>query len=59
MKYQVIRKGGSIGMSPNHVVAEFTDKEEAKATAKRYRKMLTPGERSYYGMSYVVKPVKL
>jgi len=52
-KYVVIRTGGSIG---NHdkIVDSFDNIEEAKDYAKRMRKHLTPGERSYYGMSYKV-----
>ena len=55
---QVIRVGGSIGASQSRVVGEFENHEEAKAYAKRMRKYLSPGEKSYYGMSYVVKKVK-
>jgi hypothetical protein len=55
---QVIRVGGSIGASQSRVVGEFENHEEAKAYAKSMRKYLTPGEKSYYGMSYVVKKVK-
>jgi hypothetical protein len=54
---QVILKGGYIG-AVNKVVAEFEIHEEAKAYAKRRRATLSPGEKSYYGMSYVVKKVK-
>ena len=53
---QVIQKGGYIGQS-NKVVAEFEDHEEAKAYAKRRRKSLSPGERSYYKMGYIVKKI--
>ena len=51
---QVIQKGGYIG-TVNKVVAEFENHEEAKSYAKRLRATLSPGEKSYYGMSYVVK----
>jgi len=54
---QVIQKGGYIGTT-NKVVAEFEDHEEAKAYAKRRRAELSPGEKGYYGMSYLVKKVK-
>jgi hypothetical protein len=55
---QVIRVGGSIGASQSRVVVEFKNHEQAKTYAKSMRKYLTPGEKSYYGMSYVVKKVK-
>lgn len=54
---QVIQKGGYIGTT-NKVVAEFEDHEKAKAYAKSRRASLSPGEKSYYGMSYIVKKVK-
>ena len=54
---QVIQKGGSIG-SRDKVVKEFENHEEAKAYAKLRRSFLTPGEKSYYGMSFIVKKVK-
>lgn len=53
---QVIQKGGYIGTT-NKVVAEFENHEEAKVYAKMRRKSLSPGEKSYYGMSYIVKKV--
>ncbi len=56
MKYGVFAKGGSIGTDKPWYV--YDTKEEAKTTAARLRKRLTPGERSYYGMGYVVKEVK-
>lgn len=64
--YGLFQKGGSIGQNSNAdyrthegiLLEVYTDPEEAKATAKRYRKWLTPGERSYYGMSYRVIPLK-
>jgi len=54
---QVIQKGGPIG-SKSKVVKEFENHEEAKAYAKLRRSFLTPGEKGYYGMSYIVKKVK-
>jgi len=54
---QVILVGGSIGMV-NKIVREFENHEEAKAYAKTRRSFLSPGEKSYYGMSYIVKKVK-
>jgi len=53
---QVIQKGGYIG-TISKVVAEFENHEEAKAYAKRRRAALSPGEKSYYGMSYTVKKI--
>lgn len=54
---QVIQKGGCIG-TVNKVVAEFEDHEQAKSYAKRLRATLSPGEKSYYKMSYTVKIIK-
>jgi hypothetical protein len=54
---QVIQKGGRI-CEHRGVVAEFEDHEEAKQYAKNRRKHLTPGERTYYKYSFVVKKVK-
>ena len=53
---QVIQKGGYIGTT-NKVVKEFENHEEAKAYAKLRRSFLSPGEKSYYGMSYIVKKI--
>jgi len=58
MKYGVFAKGGSIGTKNDKPWYVYDTKEEAKTTAARLRKRLTPGERSYYGMGYVVKEVK-
>jgi hypothetical protein len=55
---QVIQKGGRISEHDNKVVAEFEDHEEAKQYAKNRRKHLTPGERTYYKYSFIVKKVK-
>jgi len=55
---QVIQKGGRISEHDNRVVAEFEDHEEAKQYAKNRRKHLTPGERTYYKYSFIVKKVK-
>lgn len=66
MYYGLFQRGGSIGANANAeyrrygdgiLLEVYLDKEEAKADAKRYRKNLTPGERSYYGMGYTVKPL--
>ena len=64
--YGLFQRGGSIGANANAeyrrygdgiLLEVYLDREEAKAKAKRYRKYLTPGERSYYGMGYTVKPL--
>ena len=64
--YGVYRKGGSVGGGNDNydprvggvLVKTFDTPEEAKDYAKRMRKQLTPGEKSYYGMGYTVKPIK-
>jgi hypothetical protein len=58
VKYGVFRKGGSIGGDNSKPVKTFDSKEEAKAYAQDRRKGLSQGERGYYRMSYVVKPIK-
>jgi hypothetical protein len=50
----VIQKGGSIGEQPNRVVKSFDTPEQAKEYAKRMNKNLSPGEKQYYGIKYVV-----
>ena len=64
--YGLFQRGGSIGQNANAeyrrygdgvLLEVYLDREEAKAKAKQYRKYLTPGERSYYGMGYTVKPL--
>jgi hypothetical protein len=37
----------------------FSDKEEAKAKAKRMNKLLSPGEKKYYKMRYIVREVRM
>lgn len=61
--FWVVRKGGSIGGSNKYyipgkgnVIATFDSKEEAQSVAKSYRSSLSKGERSYYGMGYIVVP---
>lgn len=54
--YGVFQKGGSIGSHDYFVKTNLT-KDEAKEYAKRLRKTLTPGEKKYYGMTYVVRKV--
>lgn len=70
-KFNVIRTGGSIGSinqdmklptwdakNRGVIVKTFENKEEAKDFAKALRSWLTPGERSYYKMSYKTVEVK-
>ena len=54
--FGVFRKGGNMGQGNEKLVYSFVDKEEAKQRAKRLRNTLSPGEKSYYGMTYIVKP---
>lgn len=60
----VYLKGGSIGTKkenyhPQHgeLVKTFDTAEEAKEHAKSRNKMLSPGEKKYYGMRYHVKQI--
>ena len=50
--YAVIRVGGSIGEEPYSVVQDNLSHDEAIEMAKRYRKMLSPGEKKYYRITY-------
>jgi len=59
--FWVIEKGGSIGSSnklyvpgKGRIVKTFDSKEEASDYAKGRRKHLSKGEKSYYGMGYIV-----
>ena len=52
--YAVILKGGSIGDKNNKPIKTFNTPEEAKEFAKRRNQQLSPGEKSYYKMSYNV-----
>ena len=56
--YGVFRKGGSLGTVSDSPVFITEDKTLAKARAKMLRALLSPGERQYYKMSYVVRPYK-
>jgi hypothetical protein len=60
VKYGVFSKGGSIGSQrfKDDPLKTFDSKEEAIADAKRRRSGLSKGERGYYRMGYVVKPIK-
>ena len=51
--YGVFQKGGSVRTTPVFITE---DKEFAKQKAKFYRSLLTTDERTYYKMSYVVRP---
>jgi hypothetical protein len=54
--FGIYLKGGSIGSKSgkDNILFIFETKEEAKERAKDWNKMLTPGEKSYYGMRYMV-----
>jgi len=58
IQYGVFPKGGSVGSRNDKPWKVFADKEDAKAYAKRMRKQLSKGERGYYGMGYVTRPLK-
>jgi len=60
VKYGVFAKGGSVGSQRfrDDPVKTFDTKEEAIVDARRRRSDLSPGERGYYRMSYIVKPIK-
>jgi hypothetical protein len=60
VKYGVYSTGGSIGSQKfkDEPVKTFDTKEEAIADARRRRSGLSQGERGYYRMSYVVRPIK-
>lgn len=67
--YCVLQCGGSLGEfdKDNYyrvgnvfgkIIAQDLTKEEAAEKAKRLRKMLSPGERKYYGLTYRAVPMK-
>jgi hypothetical protein len=56
--FGVYRRGGSIGNSSPVLLFMYSDKEEAKATAKRLRSLRSVGERTYYKMSYIIKEIR-
>lgn len=60
VKYGVYSTGGSVGSQKfkDDPVKTFDTKEEAIADARRRRSGLSKGERGYYRMSYVVRPIK-
>jgi prophage antirepressor-like protein len=53
--HQVIR---TVNKQSGTVCREFEKKQEALDCAKRYRKMLTVGEKGYYKLSYITKEIK-
>lgn len=66
-RWAVYRTGGSIGEHKDyppgereahkgHPVSEHATKEEAVAKADRMNKLLSKGEKEYYGIKYHVKP---
>jgi hypothetical protein len=68
--YDVVRIGGSIGEKTLHSKRElkgvrckskdtemYTDINLAKEMVKRLNKILSPGEKKYYGIKYVVAEV--
>ncbi len=57
-KFEVVSKGGSIGSKGPSIMGEHDTLFQAREHAKRLTKQLTPGERKYYGMGYIVRPKK-
>ena len=51
-QYYILRTGGSIGTS-DMALGPYSH-DDAIEKAKRYRKLLTPGEKGYYGIKYKV-----
>ena len=64
--WAVIMSGGSIGdfgssrklYRGKPIIKDGLTRSEAKALAARRRKQLSPGERSYYRMSYSIVEIK-
>jgi hypothetical protein len=55
----VFLKGGSIGsQGGDKPISTHANPEDAKAKAGRMNKILSKGEKQYYGMKYHVKPIK-
>lgn len=58
--YQVVLTGGSVaeqqarGTQAARPTDTFADKADAAAKAKRLNKLLSPGEKAYYGLRYKV-----
>ena len=64
-QWAVVLKGGSIGSGSKGwnidgmpIRYSFDSEGEAKNQAKRSNKRLSPGERKYYGMRYLVRDLK-
>ena len=55
--YAVIQLGGSIGEKNYSIVKDNLSHDEAIDMAKRYRKMLSPGEKKYYRITYKAVPM--
>lgn len=63
-EFAIVRTGGSIGNNSafpmpvggeiGTVIQTSNDDLELKDIAKRYRKQLSPGEKKYYGIRYLV-----
>lgn len=71
IKFSVVLKGGSIGgkpsiKSPSDLKGQkvqdlnslFDDKAEAQKKAKRMNKLLSPGEKKYYSLKYIIAQVQ-
>ena len=55
--YAVVRLEGSVGGKNYNVVKDNLSHDEAIDMAKRYRKMLSPGEKNYYRIAYKIVPM--
>ena len=55
--YAVIQLGGSVGEKNYSIVEDNLSHDEAIDMAKRYRKMLSPGEKKYYRITYKTVPM--
>ena len=55
--YAVIQLGGSVGEKNYNVVKDNLSHDEAIDMAKRYRKILSPGEKKYYRITYKAVPM--
>jgi prophage antirepressor-like protein len=53
--YQVI---GTTNKQPRRVCREFENKQDALDCAKRYRSVLSVGEKGYYKLGYIVREAK-
>ena len=55
--YAVIQLGGSVGEKNYSIVEDNLSHDKAIDMAKRYRKMLSPGEKKYYRITYKAVPM--